>query len=107
MTKDSQNKFEKLVINDGEYTTTLTKKYKERKNWAPNDPKKIFSVIPGTIVNIFVKEGQKVKSNKTLVVLEAMKMQNKISVPFNSTIKKIHVKKGEKITKNYLMIEFE
>ena len=94
-----------LSIGSGLYKTEITEKFKNRKKWAAPDPKKIFSVIPGTIVDVFVKPGQEVKKGETLLILEAMKMQNQIAMPFDGKIKKVHVKPDEIISKNYLMID--
>lgn len=94
-----------LSIGSGLYKTEITEKFKNRKKWEPNNPKKIYSIIPGTIVDIFVKPGQEVKEGETLLILEAMKMQNQIGMPFDGKIKKIYVKPDEIISKSYLMIE--
>lgn len=48
--------------------------------------------IPGVIVSIPVKEGDKVKKGQTIIVLEAMKMQSEIASPIDAVISKIHVK---------------
>jgi len=88
-----------------EYKTTLTKKYKNRKKWSPPDRNQILSIIPGTINEILVEENQKVKAGETLLILEAMKMANRITMPCNGIITKIHVKQGEVIPKRHLMIE--
>jgi acetyl/propionyl-CoA carboxylase alpha subunit len=42
-----------------------------------------------------------------VLVLEAMKMANRIVMPFDGTIKAIHVKKGDIVPKNQLMVEIE
>jgi biotin carboxyl carrier protein len=62
-------------------------------------------VIPGTIIDVFVKSGQSVKQGETLLILEAMKMQNQILMPFDGKLKKVYVSADEKIAKNRLMIE--
>ncbi len=89
------------------YKTRLTKKYQQRKPWTEPNPKEINSYIPGTIVKIFVTEGQAVKKDEVVLMLEAMKMQNRIKMPFDGKIKKINVKEGDKIPKNMVMIEIE
>ena len=94
-----------LSISSGLYRTELTKKFQNRKKWETHDPKKIIAFIPGTIVDIFVKTGQEVKKGETLLILEAMKMQNLIAMPFDGKIKKVHVKPEEIIKKSTLMIE--
>lgn len=94
-----------LLISSGLYKTELTKKYQNRKKWVVPNPKQIIAVIPGTIVDVFVKAGQEVKKGETLLMLEAMKMQNMILMPFDGKIKKVYVKADEVIKKMTLMIE--
>ena len=53
--------------------------------------------MPGNIVRIDVKEGEKVKAGKTLVILDAMKMQNEIVAPKDGTVAQIVVKTGDKV----------
>ena len=90
-----------------EYQTKLTKKYKARKRWIPPNPNHILAVIPGTILDILVKENQDVKAGETLLILEAMKMANNITMPFDGAIMSINVEKGEMVTKNHIMIELK
>lgn len=108
MDKDNKNNFGEyptLLIGSGKYKTNYTVKFQNRKNWEPHDPKKIFTVIPGTVIDVLVKNGQMVKKGETLLILEAMKMQNQIIMPFDGKIKRVHIATDEKIPKNYLMIE--
>jgi biotin carboxyl carrier protein len=90
-----------------EYKTTLTTKYKNRKKWFPPNKNHILSIIPGTILEVFVDERQKVKAGETLMILEAMKMANRIVMPFDGTITKLHVKTGDIVPKRHLMIEIK
>ncbi|MDR1699365.1 MAG: acetyl-CoA carboxylase biotin carboxyl carrier protein subunit [Prevotellaceae bacterium] len=101
------SEFVDFVVTARKYKTKLTTKYLERKPWVKPNPKEILSYIPGTIVKIFVSEGQKVKKGGDLLLLEAMKMQNRIKMPFDGTIKAIKVSEGDRIPKNTLMIEIE
>ncbi len=94
-----------FAVTARKYKTQLTEKYKNRKFWENPSPYEIQSYIPGTIIEIFVKEGKVVKEGEPLLILEAMKMQNRIDMPFTAKIKKIHVKAGEKIPKDFLMVE--
>ena len=103
-------KFKDLVdfqILSLKYQTRLTKKYTDRKSYEAPNPNLILSYIPGTIVDILVKEGSKVKEGKPILILEAMKMRNKILMPFDGKIISIHVKEGIMIPKNELMITIE
>ena len=103
-------KFKDLVdfqVHSLKYKTRLTKKFESRKGYEIPNPNLVLSYIPGTIVEILVKEGSTVKEGTPLLILEAMKMRNKIIMPFDGKIASIHVKKGVMIPKNELMITIE
>ncbi len=97
--------YKTLIVQGTEYKTLWTKKFENRKKWQTPNPNHIYSFIPGTIIEVCVKEGEKVEEGECLLILEAMKMQNKVVMPFDGVIEKIHLKPGDKIPKNILMIE--
>ncbi|WP_142785640.1 acetyl-CoA carboxylase biotin carboxyl carrier protein subunit [Changchengzhania lutea] len=68
---------------------------------------KIKAPMPGLILDINVKIGQDVKEDDTLLILEAMKMENIITSPRDGVIKSITAGKGDAVEKNQLLIEFE
>tara|TARA_R110001583_G_scaffold145096_1_gene297114 strand:- start:51523 stop:52011 length:489 start_codon:yes stop_codon:yes gene_type:complete len=82
-----------VLIKEMGFSLAATKKSNEIK--AP---------MPGLILNLIVKEGQKVKEGDTLLILEAMKMENTITAPKNGIIKSIAVAKGITVEKGELMI---
>ncbi len=94
-----------LVVLGEEYSTLYTKKYKNRKPYAPIDNRKIYSFIPGTIQNVFVEKDADVKAGEKLLTLQAMKMDNEIIAPVSGKVKKVYVKPGQMVTKNELLIE--
>ena len=100
-------KLEKFTLNGVEYKTQLTQKWINRKKWEEPNPYLLCSHIPGTIMDIEVKEGQEVQEGDVLLTLQAMKMNNKLTAPFSGKIKKINVTAGDKIPKGALMIEME
>ncbi|WP_405572080.1 acetyl-CoA carboxylase biotin carboxyl carrier protein subunit [Winogradskyella sp. Asnod2-B02-A] len=63
--------------------------------------------MPGLILEITVKVGDEVKEDDTLLILEAMKMENVIHSPRDGVIKSIQVNERETVDKNSLLIEFE
>jgi len=103
----SKVRFNTLVVNGDKYRTHFTENYKNRKKWEVPDLRKILSLIPGTVIKIYVKEGQEVKEGDLIMVLEAMKMKNKIYFPVDGTVKKIYVKEEQKVPKGFLMIELK
>lgn len=62
--------------------------------------------MPGLIIDIKVKEGDTVKTGDTLLVLEAMKMENIIKSPCDGVIQQVLCKKGTVVGKNKLLIKF-
>ena len=102
---DQKVRFSTFLVDGDKYRTLLTDKFKNRKKWEKPDPRKIYSEIPGTVIKIHVEKGQKVKQGDLMMVLEAMKMKNKILFLSDGVVKKIHVKESEKIPKGKLMIE--
>lgn len=96
-----------LQIEETIYNTQYTKKFENRKFYQPVDPNKILAYIPGTILKIFVKEGTVLKAGDSILILEAMKMRNVVTMPFNGKLRKIYVKEGNIVAKNFLIAEIE
>jgi biotin carboxyl carrier protein len=94
-----------LIIQGAEYETSFTTKFKNRKPWKLPNLNLIYSFIPGTVIEILVKPGQKVKQGETLLILEAMKMLNNVNMPFDGEVIKINVVPKDKVSKNQVMIE--
>ena len=59
--------------------------------------KPVVAPLPGTINEIKVKVGDKVNAGDTVVILEAMKMQNSIEAETSGTITSINVNKGDAV----------
>ena len=59
--------------------------------------KPVVAPLPGTINDIKVKVGDKVSAGDTVVILEAMKMQNNIEAETSGTIASINVNKGDAV----------
>jgi biotin carboxyl carrier protein len=96
-----------LNINSTLYKTRLSSKFLNRKSYKPSDPRIILSFIPGTVLDILVKRGQNVKTGDELMILDAMKMQNKLKCLTDGTVKKILVNKGDRVSKGTILIEIE
>ena len=58
----------------------------------------LLAPIPGTVIRYMVKEGDDVKAGTTIVVLEAMKMENDIVAPLDGKVKSINCRPGDKVT---------
>jgi biotin carboxyl carrier protein len=62
--------------------------------------------MPGLILGVNVTEGQEIKKGDTLLILEAMKMENVLKAPADATVKAIKVQKGDRVEKNTILIVF-
>jgi biotin carboxyl carrier protein len=96
-----------LNIDSGFYKTRLSPGFINRKLYKPPSPKMIISYIPGTVLEILVRRGQNVRKGDTLVILDAMKMQNFIKCSIDGTVKKINVSRGHKVSKGTVLIELK
>ena len=69
--------------------------------------KYLLAPMPGKIVSVNVKNGQKIKSGENLLILEAMKMENLITATKDTKIKKINVKVNDAVEVDQILIEFD
>lgn len=69
--------------------------------------KEIKAPMPGLILDISVKEGQTIQAGDTLLILEAMKMENVIKAESDAIVEKVHLEKGQTVEKNQVIITFE
>ena len=53
--------------------------------------------LPGTVLSVKVSAGQAVKAGDTLVVIEAMKMENEIAAPADGTVSSVAVTNGQSV----------
>jgi len=86
------------------YVTHSSIKMEMRKPWHKPNPEEIRSVIPGSVLSLFVQEGEQVAKDQELMEYEAMKMHNIIRAPFAGNVEQIAVKNGDKLQKGALMM---
>lgn len=67
----------------------------------------VYAPLPGTINDVKVKVGQEVKKGDTLVVLEAMKMENNIDSERDGKIASVNVNKGDTVMEGSVLITIE
>ncbi len=110
-----------MEVNGTPYIVTVEKEIKKNKTPTivrkrlPNEIKKpvsenislktIKAPLPGNIFKINVKEGVSVKKGETLLIMEAMKMENNIIAEFDGFVKNIKVKEGDAVLQNDILIE--
>lgn len=102
-----ENEYVDFIVTARKYKTQLTNKYKNRPLWQKPVPGEVLADLPGTIIKIHVKKGDRVKAGDLLLIHEAMKMLNRIVAPVSGVIADINVEEGERLGKGHLMVKIE
>jgi len=76
-----------------------------RKSGAGNNVVK--APLPGTIISIAVKEGDSVKAGQTLLVMEAMKMENNVLAESDGVVSSIKIGVGDAVLQDDVLIEMQ
>ena len=101
------------TVTAGPCTSIIEAENQEKK--ARRELRETFSVkvnilktkIPGKIMEVLVKAGQAVKKGDELVILEAMKMENRIFSPRDGVIREVKVKKGDVLPAGSTLLVFD
>ena len=96
-----------LRLPDRAYETALTRKYLLRKPYEPRDPRAVKAVIPGLVVDLLALPGDRVAPGASLLVVEAMKMQNHVAAPLAGRVQAVHVAPGQTVAKGQLLVTLE
>ena len=63
--------------------------------------------MPGKVTKVAVSEGEAVRKNQTLVIVEAMKMENEIKTSIDGVVSKVHVAVGDLVDAERALVEVE
>ena len=85
-------------------TDTNTSRPRTASPAVPKGTGVVKSPLPGTILDVFVKVGDKVSIGQRLLCLEAMKMENNINSDQEGTVTAIQVKKGDSVLEGDLLM---
>jgi len=61
--------------------------------------------MPGTIIAVNVKQGDRVRSGQPLIVLESMKMHNEIASPLDGVVRTLNCKVGDQVSFGHVLVE--
>jgi biotin carboxyl carrier protein len=91
----------------------------EKKSFNPNQPSVVASApnqalsgntqtapLPGTVIEVFVKVGDKVEAGQVILIIEAMKMKNSIRSVYSGTIGEVLVSAGQSVAHKQALIKF-
>jgi biotin carboxyl carrier protein len=106
-TKSEEKKY--IFIQGEQYIIEPSKKAKGRATTEVSEhgEKSICAPMPGRVLKILVKEGEKVRKNQSLAIVEAMKMENEIKSPFEGVVKKINFAENQIIDTEEPILELE
>ena len=62
--------------------------------------------LPGTVIEVFVKPGEKVEAGQVVVIIEAMKMKNSIRSVYSGTVSEVLVSAGQSVAHKQALIKF-
>lgn len=92
-------------ISEKEGSIEIPKKLeKEEISNTSSNGEKVLAPMQGVVLSVNVNKGDKVNKGDTLVILEAMKMENPILSPISGTIESINISKGETVNSGAVMI---
>ncbi|PTT03956.1 acetyl-CoA carboxylase biotin carboxyl carrier protein subunit [Pedobacter sp. HMWF019] len=112
VSEDREAKQAELKVNGRIYLVKIEDQFDQllkqlgMDNLSANKVQEIKAPMPGLVLNVLVTEGQEVKKGDSLLVLEAMKMENIIKSTTDGVVKRIAVKHGEKVDKNAVLLQF-
>ncbi len=85
-----------VVVREDRVTVAKPKVEEEKKEEVV-EGEAIKAMLPGVVTKVLVKEGDEVKAGETIMILEAMKMENEVKSPKDGRIKQIVVKEGDRV----------
>jgi biotin carboxyl carrier protein len=110
--RSRQNKYE-ILFNDISYTFTVETPFSLQRMKVLNKQKGktekefIRAPMPGKIIDVLVREGSQVLRGESVVILEAMKMQNEIQSPVNGHILKVSARANTNVMKDDVLVEIK
>ena len=110
---DYEEKIFVFELNGRRYTSTLKDKLDllaERLGFGADvakGPSLVKAPMPGLVLSLLVEEGQRVQKGDTLLILEAMKMENAIKAPQDAVVRKVAVVQGQAVEKLALLVSLE
>lgn len=114
----------KVSVNGTNYVVTVDQEMKQQRKPVASTPRpsaapaaaktsaapaaaagtKVTTPLPGTILDVFVNVGDTVKAGQTVVLLEAMKMENNIEADAAGTVKEVKVRKGDSVLEGDVLV---
>ena len=92
-----------LYIGGRTYTVTVPETRTRKRTAAGSGD--LNAQMPGQVIDVLVSEGESVESGQALVILEAMKMEIRVTAPVAGVVKQVRVAVGDVVERGQLLIE--
>src|SRR6056300_906524 len=96
-----------VQVDNSEASKATSGAPKSGGNLRPTHDGCVTTAMPGTVIDIKVNVGDQVNAGDSLIVIEAMKMENEIQAPKSGTVIGIHISKGQSISPDVTLIEIQ
>lgn len=103
--KDGDTRF--IHLDGQDYELKRVSETEEQFESVEDDKGSLTTPMPGRIVNVFVKPGDHVTKGQELLIIEAMKMENKICAPYDGTVTTVYFPKGDQVEANVVLMDIE
>ena len=78
---------------------------RHKRRGSSHAPGSLKAEMPGQVIDVRVSEGDSVSAGQVLVVLEAMKMEIRLTAPYDGTVVKLLVSQGDVVDRGQLLVE--
>jgi acetyl/propionyl-CoA carboxylase alpha subunit len=96
-----------VALDGDSHEFTLAHRREQHAHVEGHRGKGLVAPMPGLVLRVQVREGDRVRTHQTLVVIEAMKMEHAIEAPHDGVVKKVHCVEGGRVTEGQLLVELE
>lgn len=97
---------DRLFIDSTEYETEVPRNSVKQYAGLP-DGRDVKAFIPGTVVEIRTREGDRIASGQVLLLLDAMKMHNEVCSSVGGRVSQLLVAEGDRVEKNQILVRIE
>lgn len=102
-----------VIIDACYFDTTVRTKLQETANELQKNKSRLFhhsdvkAPMPGLLLKLKVNIGDEIKIGDSILILEAMKMENELRSPASGTVKSIHFNEGQSVEKDSVIMTIE
>lgn len=101
----ARNGTERYAHVDGRVYTVIQPSPQTRKRKRAGGGDDLTAQMPGRVVQVLVQAGDSVQKGQTLVLLEAMKMEIRVTAPHDGTIKGVYAQTGDVVDRGQRLVE--